>query len=120
MWCICTVIDNTATSVQEYDGQVRLCPPSVSPAMVTSSKVSVSMGLVQIRLNNEWRQINQYNLSHPLGSHEADSICRQLGYTNAISSSTITQRAASNVMSNASVNVSFEQCYHQQKYVLLL
>ena len=76
------------------------------------------MGLIQIYLNGEWGQINQYNLSHSLGLHEADSICRQVGYTNAVAA--ITQGAASSIMSNASVTVNFHQCYTLTKYVLLM
>ena len=64
-----------------FDGQVRLCPPKNFP----SGTQSVSTGLVLINLHKEWRGINQpKNSAYPLGSREADSICRQLGYTGAV------------------------------------
>ena len=115
---IIIIIDNTVKQDKAYDGQVRLCPPSAPSGMATSGEASVSMGLVQIYLNGDWGQINQYTFNHTLGSHEADSICRQLGYTNAIA--TITQGAAARLMSTASVVVNFEQCYKREKYVLLM
>ena len=93
--------------IASYNGQVRLCPPNGFP----TNMQSVSTGLVQVHLHGDWRGINQNNLSYPLGSHEADSICRQLGYTNSATNSAITQISASSVMSNDSNHVSFSKCY---------
>ena len=69
------------------------------------------MGLVQVLLNNVWAGINQYNHSHPFGTLEANSICRQVGYTNAVASDVMTQHSL--------VNTSFDHCYvdNQKRYV---
>ena len=91
-----------------YVGQVRLCSPNGFPDGVKS----VSMGLVQIYLYGAWGGINQYNSSHPLGSYTGDSICRQLGYTNAVAGSAMTQMSASSILSNSTNVVSFNKCYH--------
>ena len=73
-----------------YDGEVYLCPPNNFP-----SRYSVSTGLVRLSLHRQWRGINQ-NSPKPLGSREADSICRQLGYTGAVPNSAVTAKATSN------------------------
>jgi hypothetical protein len=74
------IIGNHHLSEDPFDGQVRLCPPKQFP-----KNQSVSTGLVLIYLHKDWRGINQpKDSAYPLGSHEADSICRQLGYTGAV------------------------------------
>ena len=77
----------------KYDSQLLLCPPYDSDN--TSSIFSTSFGLVIMYSSkyDTWRGINQHNTSDPLGGNEADAICRQLGFTGAISGSAVTQRA---------------------------
>ena len=72
-----------------YEGQVYLCPPNNFPA----GSCSVSTGLVQVYLHKTWRGINQRDTNYRLGTHEADSICRQLGYTSAIENSAVVVHA---------------------------
>ena len=74
-----------------YNGQVHLCPPKD----FRTSKCSVSTGLVLIWTYQEWRGINQNSSSFPLSSHVADSICRQLGFTNAVVNSAVTLNSTS-------------------------
>ena len=95
--------------ISPYSGQVRLC----SPDGFDDGNQSVSIGLVQIYLYGGWGGINQYNSSHPLASHSADSICRQLGYTNAVAGSVMTQTSASSWLSNGTNIVSFSGCYNR-------
>ena len=85
------------SSAQEYEGQVNLCPPDGFPL----GKQSVSTGLVQIHLYREKKGINQ-NTSQRLKTHVADSICRQLGYTNAVTNSPATAKTT---------NQNFSNCY---------
>ena len=92
-----------------YNGQVRLCSPDGFPVRTQS----VSIGLVQIYLYGGWGGINQHNFSHPLGSNTANSICRQLGYTNAVAGSVMTQKSASSWLSNNTNSVSFSRCYNR-------
>ena len=79
--CCCLSLDKQVPlSDNLFDGHIRLCPPRGFPV----GNQSVSTGLVLISFHNEWRGINQQNPGYPLGSREADSICKQLGYTGAV------------------------------------
>ena len=85
-----------------YDGEITLCPPDVPQgnANITSS----SFGVVTLYLqeHNVWRGINQNGteLKSFLGSFEADSICRQMGFTGAIPGSAITINASAYAFEN--------------------
>ena len=73
-----------------YDGQIYLCPHDNFP----TGRCSVSTGLVQLHLYDQLRGINQkVNVSPRLDSYVADSICRQLGYTNAVLIGAVTLKA---------------------------
>lgn len=82
-----------------YDGQIKLCPHNNAP-----NNISTSFGLITMFLKNTWRGLNQPNGSAVLGTNEADTICRQLGYTGAIPGSAITRRAYE------SPEITFEHC----------
>ena len=77
----CLYTENSTS--QKYDGQLKLCHSDDFPV----GRRSVSTGLVQIYLNKQLRGINQK--TQRLQSHVADSICRQLGYTNAVLNSPV-------------------------------
>ena len=79
-----------ATSLP-YKGQVYLCPPKD----FQTGNCSVSTGVVFIWAYSEWRGINQNSSDFPLASHVADSICRQLGFTNAVVNSAVTLNSTS-------------------------
>lgn len=82
-----------------YDGEIRLCAPDNHTNYIESNiKVSVSFGVVGMYFDEHsvWRGINQFNAQTDLlGSVEADTICKQMGYTGAIPGSAIA-RSASN------------------------
>ena len=63
------------TKSHVYDGQLWLLPPNT-----TSPERQVSFGQVYINIAKEWAYINQ---TVPLSSYAADSLCIQLGYTQA-------------------------------------
>ena len=73
-----------------YDGQIMLCPPDDTLAYDISSFGMIVMYLSKY---NTWRGLNQPNNSVALGTNEADTICRQLGYTGARPGSAVTRRA---------------------------
>lgn len=75
-----------------YDGQVYLCPPDETE--FDSRNASISFGLIGIFLNGEWRGLNQPVGNTVLRKNAGDALCRQLGYTDAISTSAITSNAA--------------------------
>ena len=77
----------------KYDGQLLLCPPDDYEE--TSSLFSISFGLIVMYSSKYeiWRGFNQPNNSAVLRGNEADAVCRQLGYTQAIPGSALTQRA---------------------------
>lgn len=83
-----------------YEGQVNLCPPQNFPIY----NCTVSTGLVLINMYGQWRGLNQ-NSSYPrLGSHEANSICRQLGYTHAVVNSAIAMNSTGETYSHCYYN----------------
>ena len=74
----------------QYDGQITLCSPDQpEPNTITSA----SFGLVSISIANVITGLNQPNNTAPLGSYEADTICRQMGYTQSIPRSAVARRA---------------------------
>lgn len=77
----------------KYDGQLQLCPPDDDEDI--SNLFSTSFGLVAMYSSKYdiWRGFNQPSDSVVLGGNEADAVCRQLGYTEAIPGSALTQRA---------------------------
>ena len=92
-----------------YNGQVRLC----APAGFHNDTQSTSFGVAQLYLKvhgGGWGGVNQHNMSVPLGSYEADSICRQLGYTNAVASYTMTVESV-----NATQPLDFGPCARRPK-----
>jgi len=68
----------TATAKNAYEGQLKLVAASLN------SK-STSKGMLQVHLNQQWT----YICNDTFGNHEADTSCRQLGYTNAFSHSIV-------------------------------
>ena len=64
------ITENTTITENPYDGQVRL---------VSDDDIIKSDGKLEVYLNNNWRAV----CSEVFTDTEADSVCRQLGYTNA-------------------------------------
>ena len=85
-------VDPQLITDKPYDGQVYLCPPDETER--DSRNTSVSVGLIGIFLKGEWRGLNQPVGHTALRKNAGDAICRQLGYTDAISTSIITSKAA--------------------------
>ena len=86
----------------KYDGQVILCPPQFDNVGGTIYKRSASFGVIGVRLHNKLMTISQPvagsgKESQPLGSSEADAICRELGYTGVIPGSIATKSAYENM-----------------------
>ena len=79
-----------------YPGQVYLCPPEG----FYSLNQSVSMGLVVLYFPDSWRTINLKTQSDT--SDLLDSLCRQLGFTRAVTNSGVARRASP---------YSFDYCY---------
>ena len=69
--CFSDTIDPEAITKDPYDGQVRL----------VGEDSSVSSGLAEIYLNNEWGTVCYEGMT----KSAADSFCRQVGYTNSLS-----------------------------------
>ena len=82
-----------------YDGEIQLYAPDNHTNYIESDvKVSVSFGVVRVYFDEHsvWRGINQFNAQTDLlGNIEADTICKQMGYTGAISGSAIARSASS-------------------------
>lgn len=70
------------------DTQIKLCPPYNA-----STDNNTLFGLITMYLsgNDSWRGLNQPD-NHRLGKNEADTICRQLGYAEAVPGSAVTRR----------------------------
>ena len=87
-----------------YNGQVALCP-SDDAINNDTTKTSTSYGVISLYFDRNdqkvWRGVNLNNISAPLGSNEADAICRQMGYTGSITGTIITRNAS---------EYSFENC----------
>ena len=68
---------------------------------------SISYGLVALRFHSEWRGVTQISEDTKalLGGTEADAICRQLGYTDAVIGSAVARSAT---------GYSFESCLYVQ------
>ena len=83
--------------LNSYDGQVALCP-SEDAINNDTIKSSTSYGVISLYFDRYdlkvWRGVNLHNISAPLGSNEADAICRQMGYTGSITRTIITRKAA--------------------------
>ena len=93
-------IDNTNPPVPYYNGQLKLCPSDDQISNDDASKTitSTSQGVVSLHINGIWRGINQPAQSSgtgaPLGGTEADAICRQMGFTQAVSGSALSKDAS--------------------------
>jgi hypothetical protein len=70
-----------------YNGQVALCPIDNDSANITST----SFGLVGIYYKDygAWKGINQRRDGRQLGAYEADTICRDMGFTGAYSGTAV-------------------------------
>ena len=88
----CSLVGGHKVPEQPYEGQVWLCPPDGADA---GPLHQISMGLVLIFLHNEWGAINERNIETSLRTYRANSICRQLGYSQAVPDSTLTVEGAS-------------------------
>ena len=80
-------LPSASTDSVLYDGQVQLLHPNT-----TLPGQQVSFGLVYVHIQQRWGTIYQ---NVPLSSYTADSLCIQLGYTQADPLS-ITTRQLSN------------------------
>ena len=95
---------------QPYNGEIRLCPPDSTLNNPNSNNItSVSFGVVALYIpfgdRGYWRGIVQLSggSSGLLSSNEANAICRQLGFTDAIVGSAVA-RSATNYQSEFSTN----------------
>ena len=81
----------------KYYGQIMLCPPD--DTLISS----FGMIIIYSSKYDTWRGLNQATLTSDvaLETNEADTICRQLGYTGARPGSAVTKQAVYN---------NFEQC----------
>lgn len=70
------VADSTSLSATPYRGQVRLVNENATSA--------ISSGRVEVFQANTWGTVCNKNFNQPA----ADTVCRQLGYTNAVSIAT--------------------------------
>lgn len=66
------ITGNTTITENPYDGQVRL---------VSEDDGVKSNGKLEVYLNNNWRAVCS---DEGFMAPEADSVCRQLGYTNSL------------------------------------
>ena len=57
----------------------RISPYDTAVRLVDGGTGFLSSGTVEVYLNNEWGTICDYEITEP----EANTICRQLGYTKA-------------------------------------
>ena len=89
LYYIFTILDFD-NPLSPYDGQVVLCPPQL---VGIDNIRSTSFGVVGLRLKDLIMGISQPAKSLPLAGSEADAICRQLGYTEAIPGSAATKAA---------------------------
>ena len=95
---ICVIIDHNKVGfspgkpLPPYNGQLALCPAD-SATDDPDVKLSVSSGMVSLylKLDGTWRGLNTKTL---LGTTEANTICRQMGFTGAVPGSAV-QRSAS-------------------------
>ena len=77
-----------------YDGEIRLCPPDGTLNNPNSVNItSVSFGVVALNIGSQWRGIVQLSGAGLLGSNEANAICRQLGFTEAVIGSAVARSA---------------------------
>ena len=67
-------------------GQVGLCPPDEVMNSSSYPSLQISFGLISVFHNNFWGSVNQ-NSTIPFGKFEADSVCRALGFTEAVADS---------------------------------
>ena len=85
---------------EPYNGEIRLCPPDSTLNNPTNTNItSVSFGVVALYMTfgnkGYWRGIVQLSggSSGLSSSNEANAICRQLGFTDAIVGSAIARSA---------------------------
>ena len=69
-----------------FNGQITLCPSDNQ----TSDSVwtSVSFGVISLQFNGTWKGIH-LTYDAPLQNSEADTICRQMGFTGAKTGSAV-------------------------------
>ena len=100
---------NNYQSSKSYRGQLELCPPDELHDDPSYPAIQVSFGLVSVFLHSVWGSLNDNTpLSSPLQSFEVDSICRQLGFTQAVEGSLRT-------VSSFKGEYNFSKCYHMKK-----
>ena len=75
-----------------YNGEIRLCPPD-NVVRTPSNVSSISFGVVAIYFDTHktWRGLIQISDNALLGSNEANAICQQLGYSDAIVGSAVSK-----------------------------
>ena len=74
-----------------YQGQVQLCPPDqltsdTSHTTIPRPALQVSMGIVSVFERKLWGSLNygDYGTGVTVTHQQANSICRQLGFTGAV------------------------------------
>ena len=103
--CIVIIIIDLQQRPKAYDGEIRLCPPDSTLNNPKNANItSVSFGVVALNIGGQWRGIIQTSESGGgsglLGSNEADAICRQLGFTDAVIGSAVARSSTSYSYSN--------------------
>ena len=84
--------------LEAYDGEIRLCPPD-SAVNDLNNKSSTSFGVVSLHISfgdeGLWRGIIQLSPGRDgfLSTNEANAICRQLGFTDAVVGSAVARSA---------------------------
>lgn len=101
MWCL--FILDFSTPLDPYDGQLSLCPvDTMLPSSNNGTHYSVSFGVVilYMKYTKTWRGLEQNSSNAFLGCYEADTVCRQMGYTGAEPGSAVAISATSYKFNN--------------------
>ena len=103
--CFSTHCADFEKPLAPYDGQVALCYSDSAHNSNTNNNIttSTSFGVIGIYYKDysEWRGINQRGGQPVLKGNEADTICRQMGFTEAYPGSAMTITAS---------NYTFDHC----------
>ena len=82
-------------SPEPFDGQLSLCPANITlPKDNNNIRYSTSFGMISLYKQGTWRGLDQNVSQAFLGSDEADTICRQIGYTGAVPGSAVAKNTS--------------------------
>ena len=74
------------TKEYTYEGKVQLCPPDNVIDDMSYLARQISFGIVSVYMNSLWGSVNE-NSTSSFGYNQANSICKQLGFTGAVKDS---------------------------------